>query len=111
MRHVATLSLFAFLFASVYVAQAQCDCPPVADRPIVTVSAGGTGTTSWTCDNTYVIDGYVFVRALPAMWSEMIRRDSTHTLTVRRVAATGSVRVQCSTVLRTPCSVADPHCA
>ena len=62
MRHIATLSLFAFLFASVNVAQAQCDCPPVVDRPIVTVSAGGTGTTNWTCDNTYVIDGYVFVQ-------------------------------------------------
>ena len=62
MRHIATLSFFAFLFASVNVAQAQCDCPPVADRPIVTIAAGGTGTTNWTCDNTYVIDGYVFVQ-------------------------------------------------
>ena len=62
MRYIATLSLFAFLFASVNVAQAQCDCPPVADRPIVTIAAGGTGTTNWTCDNTYVIDGYVFVQ-------------------------------------------------
>ncbi|MGB1671432.1 MAG: T9SS type A sorting domain-containing protein [Flavobacteriales bacterium] len=62
MRHIATLSLFAFLFASVHVAQAQCDCPPVADRPIVTIAAGATGTTNWTCDNTYVIDGYVFVQ-------------------------------------------------
>ena len=62
MRHIATLSFLAFFFASVNVAQAQCDCPPVADRPIVTIAAGGTGTTIWTCDNTYVIDGYVFVQ-------------------------------------------------
>ena len=62
MRHIATLSFCAFLFASANVAQAQCDCPPLADRPIVTVSAGGTGTTNWTCNNTYVIDGYVFVQ-------------------------------------------------
>ena len=62
MRYIATLSFFAFFFAAVNVAQAQCDCPPVADRPIVTIAAGGTGTTNWTCDNTYVIDGYVFVQ-------------------------------------------------
>lgn len=35
----------------------------MADRPIVTISAGGTGTTTWTCDNTYVLDGYVFIQA------------------------------------------------
>ena len=62
MRHTATLSFLLFFCALVHVAQAQCDCPPVADRPIVTVSAGATGTTNWTCDNTYVIDGYVFVQ-------------------------------------------------
>ena len=61
MRFNATLLSF-FFFAAANLAQAQCDCPPVADRPIVTVAAGGTGTTNWTCDNTYVIDGYVFVQ-------------------------------------------------
>ena len=57
MRHIATLSFFAFFFASVNVAQAQRDCQHESDRPIETIAAGGTGTTIWTCDNTYVIDG------------------------------------------------------
>ena len=42
--------------------RAQCDCPPIADRPIVNIPSGGTGTTTWTCANTYVLDGYVFVQ-------------------------------------------------
>ena len=43
----------------------SCDCPPLADRTEVTISdAGqGTGTTTWTCDNTYILDGYVFVNS------------------------------------------------
>ena len=41
---------------------AQCDCPPIVDRPIVNIPSGGTGTTTWTCANTYVLDGYVFVQ-------------------------------------------------
>ena len=56
-----TATLFALLAAG--SAWAQCDCPPLNSRPVVTVSSGGTGTTSWTCDNTYVLDGYVFVQA------------------------------------------------
>ena len=37
-----------------------CDCPPLADRPIVNISESGegTGTTTWTCDNTYVPVSY-----------------------------------------------------
>ena len=38
---------------------------PACSRPSHrddTIAAGGTGTTNWTCDNTYVIDGYVFVQ-------------------------------------------------
>ncbi|MGB2135933.1 MAG: hypothetical protein ACPHYG_08055, partial [Flavobacteriales bacterium] len=40
-----------------------CDCPPLADRAEVIISdAGfGTGSTTWTCDNIYLLDGYVFV--------------------------------------------------
>ena len=45
------------------IAHAQCDCPPVNSRPLVNVAAGGTGTTTWTCENTYILDGYVFVQA------------------------------------------------
>lgn len=56
-----TATLFALLAAGSSLA--QCDCPPLNSRPVVTVSSGGTGTTSWTCDNTYVLDGYVFVQA------------------------------------------------
>ena len=40
-----------------------CDCPPLADRTevIISDSGFGTGTTNWTCNNTYLLDGYVFV--------------------------------------------------
>ena len=43
----------------------SCDCPPLGDRTEVVISdAGqGTGTTTWTCDNTYILDGYVFVNS------------------------------------------------
>jgi len=51
------------LFALVMVARGQCDCPSLSDRPVVNIAAGGTGTTTWTCDNTYVLEGYVFVQA------------------------------------------------
>jgi hypothetical protein len=59
MRFFSSLLL---LFGFAGIAAAQCDCPPISDRPVVTVSSGGTGTTGWTCDNTYVLDGYVFVQ-------------------------------------------------
>jgi len=60
--------LFAALFAgllSFAVASGQtCDCPPINERPevVVTDAGTGTGTTTWTCDNTYLLDGYVFVQ-------------------------------------------------
>lgn len=60
MRIFVTLLVVLCTTAS---ASAQCDCPPVAERPIVTISPGGTGTTTWTCDNTYVLDGYVFIQS------------------------------------------------
>ena len=63
MRYIATLSFLSLLFGTPSVAQAQCDCPPIGDRPVVNVPSGATGTTTWTCDNTYVLDGYVFVQA------------------------------------------------
>lgn len=42
---------------------AQCDCPPLSQRTDITITDNGegTGTTTWTCDNNYILDGYVFV--------------------------------------------------
>ena len=60
MKYICTLFSFLVLAS---VAHSQCDCPPIADRPIVNVASGGSGTTTWTCANTYVLDGYVFVQA------------------------------------------------
>ena len=62
MKH---LFLAAAALFSGFAAMAQCDCPPLANRTEVIVSdAGqGTGTSTWTCDNTYILDGYVFVNA------------------------------------------------
>lgn len=58
----ALLSAFVFCLTAGSLF-AQCDCPPINDRPVVTVSGdpNGTGTTTWTCQNTYVLSGYVFV--------------------------------------------------
>ncbi len=54
---------FALLVSGLQIASAQCDCPPLDQRTEVTISdaGAGTGTTTWTCDNTYLLDGYVFV--------------------------------------------------
>ena len=50
----------------------MCDCPPLADRTTVNISEAGegTGTTTWTCDNTYILDGYVFVNSGQALTIE-----------------------------------------
>ena len=44
---------------------ADCNCPSLSDREEVVVSDSGfgTGTTTWTCDKTYMLDGYVFVNS------------------------------------------------
>ena len=57
------LSATALLLAG--ASWSQCDCPPLADRTEIVISdAGqGTGTATWTCDNTYILDGYVFVNS------------------------------------------------
>ena len=49
-----------------------CDCPPLAQRTDVLISDNGTGTgtTSWTCDNNYILDGYVFVQSGQALTIE-----------------------------------------
>ena len=51
---------------------AQCDCPPIGDRTPVTITDNGegTGTTNWTCDNNYILDGYVFVNGGQALTIE-----------------------------------------
>ena len=53
-------------------ATSDCDCPPLSSRPLVTISEAGegTGTTTWTCDNTYILDGYVFVNSGQALTIE-----------------------------------------
>ena len=41
-----------------------CDCPPVAERPVVEVGDAngmGTGTVTWSCDSLYVLTETVFV--------------------------------------------------
>lgn len=64
MRSITIIALF---LGSLSLVKAQCDCPPLAARPVVNIPAGGTGTTTWTCDNTYVLEGYVFVQAGQAL--------------------------------------------
>lgn len=64
--HLETMkytSLLLMALAIASIAQSQCDCPPIGDRPVVNVASGGSGTTTWTCANTYVLEGYVFVQA------------------------------------------------
>jgi hypothetical protein len=60
MKH---LFMVVLALAATVVAQAQCDCPPLADRTEVIVAddGSGVGTSTWTCNNTYLLDGYVFV--------------------------------------------------
>ena len=54
------------------MASAQCDCPPLSERTDVTITDNGegTGTTIWTCDNNYILDGYVFVNSGQALTIE-----------------------------------------
>ncbi|MCH1581920.1 MAG: hypothetical protein L7S63_02270, partial [Flavobacteriales bacterium] len=63
-------SLLLLSLAIASVAQSQCDCPPIGDRPVVNVASGGSGTATWTCANTYVLEGYVFVQAGQALTIE-----------------------------------------
>ena len=58
--------------AATVVAQAQCDCPPLADRTEVIVAddSSGIGTSNWTCNNTYLLDGYVSVNKGQALTIE-----------------------------------------
>jgi len=67
-RLLPLLALFAV--AGMHRAVAQCNCPPVNQRPTVVVtdnSGAGVGTTTWTCANTYLLDGYVFVNSGQAL--------------------------------------------
>ncbi|NQX90995.1 MAG: hypothetical protein HRT74_02450, partial [Flavobacteriales bacterium] len=65
MKKVIALMCFALMALS-YNLSAQCtSCPPLASRTnvVVTDNGGGVGTTTWTCDNIYQLDGYVFVNS------------------------------------------------
>lgn len=44
----------------------DCGCLPYADRPVVTLTdnaGAGTGTVTLSCDNIYLLDGFVYVNA------------------------------------------------
>ncbi len=71
MKHIYYFVLAALLNAAPLFSQ-NCDCPPLADRPIVLISddGSGTGTETWTCNNTYLLDGYVFVNSGQALTIE-----------------------------------------
>lgn len=62
MKRFALFTLIA-LASSIQIQAQSCDCPPLADRPtvVVTDNGEGTGSTTWTCANTYLLDGFVFV--------------------------------------------------
>ena len=64
MKHLF-LAAMALLTSGFLHLQAQCDCPPLSERSTVVVAdnGSGTGTTTWTCDNVYLLDGYVFVNS------------------------------------------------
>lgn len=64
--------LSAATLAAFSIASAQCDCPPLSERTDITITDNGegTGTTNWTCDNNYILDGYVFVNAGQALTIE-----------------------------------------
>jgi hypothetical protein len=57
------LLIAGLLAGGLHAAAQSCDCPPIAERtPIVVTDEGaGTGSTTWTCNNIYLLDGYVFV--------------------------------------------------
>ena len=59
------------LFAETVV-QPSCDCPPLSQRTDITVTdmGTGTGTTTWTCDHNYILQGYVFVQSAQALTIE-----------------------------------------
>ncbi len=68
MKRAFLSSTFALIMATTSVAVCgqigPCDCPPVADRPVVEVSdmdGLGTGTTTWSCDSLYILTETVYV--------------------------------------------------
>jgi hypothetical protein len=55
MNHfISCVAVFIFLFLSDFSASGQV---------IIADDGSGTGTTTWTNDNTYILDGFVFVNA------------------------------------------------
>ena len=65
MKRIIALACFALLAWSSNVVAQCASCPPLASRTSVVISdsGSGTGTTTWTCDNIYQLDGYVFVNS------------------------------------------------
>ena len=71
MRHLLFAAL-ALLVSGFQAVSAQCNCPDLANRTEVLVSdfGDGTGTTTWTCNNTYLLDGFIFVNSGQALTIE-----------------------------------------
>ena len=63
MRRTLLITFIACIAFSTNIGSQCTSCPPLADRTevIITDNGNGTGTTTWTCDNVYKLDGYVFV--------------------------------------------------
>tara|TARA_B100001057_G_C22834037_1_gene944545 strand:+ start:379 stop:2160 length:1782 start_codon:yes stop_codon:yes gene_type:complete len=66
-RGIFEIVVVGFLFPLASIANGQmgpCDCPPLAERPIVEVDDAnglGTGNAVWSCDTLYVLTETVFV--------------------------------------------------
>ncbi|MDG2426645.1 MAG: hypothetical protein P8M07_08690 [Flavobacteriales bacterium] len=61
---LALFFLAILSFASASLNAQSCDCPPLGDRPVETLTdnAGlGTGSRTLTCDTLWLLDGFVYV--------------------------------------------------
>ena len=61
--------LTAAAVATMGIATAQCDCPPLSERTdvVITDNGEGTGTETWSCNNNYILNGYTFVNSGQAL--------------------------------------------
>ena len=61
--------LTAAAVATMGIATAQCDCPPLSERTdvVITDNGEGTGTETWSCNNNYILNGYAFVNSGQAL--------------------------------------------
>ncbi len=61
---IAGLLICVTLGFSLELAAQDCGCLPYAERPVVTLTdngGAGTGTATLSCDNIYLLDGFVYV--------------------------------------------------